>query len=146
VTGWISTSDGRHLAGRRKTSTEPEVLLRKALHAAGARFRLNRQLAKGCTPDMVLPGWRIAVFVDGDYWHSCPVHGRHTPFTGPNAQLWQEKMQRNKERDERSTAIAQELGWTVARVWECSVRADPDGVARAVLAGQPVLPVGEPFG
>lgn len=138
---WTSTREGKHLSGRKKTSTQPELLLRKALHAAGARFRLHRQLAKGCTPDLVLPGRKIAVFVDGDYWHSCPVHGRKTPFTGPNAELWEQKMRTNRERDQRSTAIAQGLGWTVVRLWECSVRADPDATARAVLEGRSSPPV-----
>lgn len=131
---WVSTSEGRHLSGRPKTNTEPEILLRKALHAEGARFRLQRRIAKGCTPDLVLPGrGRVAVFVDGCYWHSCPVHGRKTPFTGPNADLWEAKMRRNRERDVRSTALAEEFGWTVVRVWECEVRADPRAAARGVL-------------
>jgi DNA mismatch endonuclease (patch repair protein) len=86
----------------------------------------------------------LAIFVDGDYWHGCPVHGRRAPFTGPNAELWEKKMRRNKERDGRSTVLAQELGWTVARVWECSVRADPRRVASAVLAGEQVDPVARP--
>lgn len=140
MTGWVSTRQGRHLRRRRKTDTEPEVLLRKALHAAGARFRLQRRLAPGCTPDLVLPGRRIAVFVDGDYWHSCPAHGRTAPFTGPNAALWEVKMRRNKERDRRSTEIAQQLGWNVVRLWECSIRADPGEAAQAVLRCQVVPP------
>lgn len=137
---WVSTGRGRHLRGRRKADTEPEIMLRKALHAAGARFRLHRKLAPGCTPDIVLPGRRLAIFVDGDYWHSCPAHGRRTPFTGPNATLWEEKMRRNQQRDRTSTTTAQGLGWAVARVWECSVRADPHGVARKVLQGEVVPP------
>lgn len=140
---WVSTSRGRHLRQRRKTHTEPEILLRKALHAAGARFRLHRRLAPGCTPDIVLPRHGLAVFVDGDYWHSCPVHGRHTPFTGPNAALWEDKMRRNRERDRRSSKVAQELGWTVARVWECAVRSDPAHVAQEVLLGRSPDPVPE---
>jgi DNA mismatch endonuclease (patch repair protein) len=74
VRKWVATTEGRHLSGRRAKDTEPELLLRRALHAAGARFRLHRRLAKGCTPDLVLLGRRIAVFVDGDFWHGCPVH------------------------------------------------------------------------
>ena len=58
----------------------------------GLRFRLQRQLAKGCTPDIVMPGRRLAIFVDGCFWHGCPKHGRKSAFTGPNAQLWAEKM------------------------------------------------------
>ena len=131
---WVSTKAGAHLSGRRKTDTVPEVLLRKALHAQGARFRLHRRLAPACTPDIVLPGRRVAVFVDGDYWHSCPQHGRKTPFTGPNAALWEAKLQRTKDRDHAATATAKQLGWTVVRLWECQVKADPDAAARAVLA------------
>src|SRR5262245_61505740 len=99
MAGWVSTGAGRHLRARRKTDTVPEVLLRRALHALGGRFRLHRQLEPGCTPDLVLPSRRIAVFVDGDYWHSCPVHGRKAPFTGPNAALWADKLRRNQARD-----------------------------------------------
>lgn len=142
MAAWVSTRSGQHLRGRRKTDTEPEILLRKALHALGARFRLHRTLAPGCTPDLVLPGRRIAVFVDGDYWHSCPLHGRKKPFTGPNSSLWEEKMQRNKDRDARSTKLAEEAGWVVVRLWECSIRHDPQEAARAVLEGHSLEPVG----
>lgn len=134
--GWSSTVASKHLRGRRKCNTEPELLLRKALHAAGARFRLHRQLAKGCTPDIVMPKRHIAVFVDGCYWHSCPIHGRKAPFTGPNAHLWEQKMVRNRERDRRSSALAEAAGWTVVRVWECAIREDADSAARAALAGE----------
>jgi DNA mismatch endonuclease, patch repair protein len=130
---WVSTKSGRHLAGRKKANTGPEVALRKALHAQGARFRLHRQLAKGCTPDIVMPGRQLAIFVDGCFWHGCPVHGRKIAFTGPNAALWAEKMQRNAERDARASALAQERGWTVLRIWECEIREDPVGAARDVL-------------
>lgn len=137
---WSSTKAGKHLSGRRKTNTRPELLLRRALHAAGARFRLHRQIAKGCTPDIVMPGRNIAIFVDGCYWHSCPAHGRRTPFTGPNAHLWERKMQRNRERDVRSSALAVDAGWTVVRVWECSIRDDAVSAASAALAGKSTSP------
>jgi DNA mismatch endonuclease (patch repair protein) len=81
-----------------------------------------------------MPGRRLAVFVDGCFWHGCPEHGRKTEFTGPNSALWEEKMQRNAERDRRSTALAQESGWNVVRVWECEVRGDPSDVATSLLA------------
>ncbi|QBX55054.1 very short patch repair endonuclease [Nocardioides seonyuensis] len=131
---WTRTPKSAHLSGRTKTNTHPEVLLRRALHAAGARFRLHRRIAKGCTPDVVLPGRHVAVFVDGCYWHSCPEHGRRTPFTGPNAGLWEDKMRRNRERDLRATALAEEAGWTVVRVWEHEVTRDAAAAARRVLA------------
>jgi DNA mismatch endonuclease (patch repair protein) len=81
----------------------------------------------------VLPGSRVAVFVDGCWWHSCPVHGRKAPFTGPNAMLWEAKMIRNRERDAYATKTAKSLGWCVVRVWECEVEADPQAAARRVL-------------
>jgi DNA mismatch endonuclease, patch repair protein len=130
---WVSTRAGSHLAGRRKESTAPEVLLRKAVHAAGGRFRLHRRIAKGCTPDFVLPSRRVAVFVDGCFWHGCPEHGRKTAWTGPNAVLWEEKMRRNAERDRLSTDLAQRYGWRVVRVWECQVQEDPSAVAQRLL-------------
>lgn len=130
---WVTTSPGRHLRGRRKLDTEPELLLRRALHAEGARFRIHRRMAPRCTPDLVLPSRRLAVFVDGCWWHSCPEHGRKTPFTGPNAVLWEAKMRRVRERDRDGTATAQQLGWTVVRLWECEVTADPGAAARLVL-------------
>jgi DNA mismatch endonuclease (patch repair protein) len=132
---WVSTEAGRHLAGRRKRDTTPEVLLRKALHAHGARFRLQKQLAKGCTPDIVLPSRRIAVFVDGCFWHGCPVHGRKLPWRGPNSVLWEDKMRRNKVRDQRASKLAESLGWQVFRIWECSVREDPSSQAAQILSG-----------
>ena len=131
---WVSTAEGAHLARRRKVNTAPEVLLRRAVHAAGGRFRLHRHIAKGCTPDFVLPSRHVAVFVDGCFWHGCPTHGRKTPWTGPNAELWTEKMRRNAERDERSTELAKANGWNVIRIWECEVRTDPATAATRVLA------------
>lgn len=131
---WISTPTGSHLRGRRTRNTEPELSLRRALHATGARFRLHRQLAKGCTPDLVLPARRIAVFVDGDFWHGCPEHHAIPSFRGPNAALWLEKLQYNRQRDLRATALAEEAGWRVIRLWECEVRSDPAGAAQKVLA------------
>lgn len=130
---WVSTPAGQHLKRRPKEGTVPEMLLRQALHAAGGRFRLHRHLAKGCTPDLVLPSRELAVFVDGCFWHGCPEHGRKAPWTGPNAALWELKMERNAERDERSTALATEHGWQVLRIWECEVRRDPKGVAQRVM-------------
>lgn len=80
-----------------------------------------------------MPSRMLAVFVDGCFWHNCPEHGRKTPFTGPNAALWELKMARNAERDVRSTELAESLGWRVHRFWECQVQRDPGGVARELI-------------
>lgn len=141
--GWVSTEAGRHLAGRVSKNTIPEVLLRKALHAAGARFRLHPRVARGCTPDVVLPRHKVAVFVDGDFFHGCPEHGR-TRFTGPNAALWEQKLAKNRERDERSTLLAEEAGWTVVRLWECQVKRDAAACALFVLSHSATPPASSP--
>lgn len=131
---WVATARGVHLRARAHRNTSPEVALRRAIHARGGRFRLHREIARGCNPDFVFVRCRVAVFVDGDFWHSCPIHGRKTPFTGPNAELWVRKMERNRRRDAEATRLAREHGWRVIRVWECEVKADADAVARRILA------------
>jgi len=85
---------------------------------------------------LVLPGRRLAVFVDGDFWHGCPTHGRTGRFTGPNAQRWEAKIARNKARDIGASETAQRMGWVVVRLWECEIRADPTAAARRVLAAE----------
>jgi DNA mismatch endonuclease (patch repair protein) len=129
---WVSTAKGAHLAGRRRQDTAPEIALRRALHALGLRYRLHVRLAKGCTPDIVLPRWRTVVFVDGCFWHGCPEHGRKVPWTGPNARLWEEKLETNYRRDARATESAESLGWTVCRIWECQILSDPAGTAERI--------------
>lgn len=73
------------------------------------------------------------VFVDGDFWHGCPRHPKLEGFEGPNAQLWQAKLVRNKERDDKATRVAEDAGWIVVRVWECEVREDPGAAVARVL-------------
>ncbi|MFE3122883.1 very short patch repair endonuclease [Streptomyces hydrogenans] len=128
---WVSTELSSHLRGRRVRDTKPEVALRRAVHRLGLRFRLQRKVAARCTADFVLPRYNVAVFVDGCFWHGCPVHGPQT-FRGPNASLWEAKIETNKERDRRNTAAAEAAGWTVARVWECEIRADVTQAALTV--------------
>lgn len=128
---WTSTEAGAHLRGRRTRHTAPELALRRAVHALGLRFRLHQAVAERCTPDFVLPRWRLAVFVDGCFWHGCPMHGP-VRFRGPNAYLWEAKIATNRARDERMTAVAREAGWTVFRAWECDVRQDVGAVARRI--------------
>lgn len=132
--GWVQTTRSQQLSGRKSKDTLPELSLRKSLHQAGARFRLHRRLAKGCSPDLVLPGRRTAVFVDGDFWHGCPVHFPNRSPSGPNTALWQAKFEATRQRDARATALAEEAGWIVVRLWECKILADPRAAAQQVLA------------
>jgi DNA mismatch endonuclease (patch repair protein) len=97
-----------------RTSTGPEVALRRELHARGIRFRLNRRDLPG-TPDLVLPSARIAVFVDGCFWHGCPAHGT---LPKNNREWWRAKLEANVARDRRKDAELEALGWTPVHVWE----------------------------
>ncbi|MBM9435973.1 very short patch repair endonuclease [Actinacidiphila bryophytorum] len=128
---WVATAEGEHLRGRRKRDTKPEVTLRKAVHRLGLRFRLQRKVAPRCTADFVLPRHRVAVFVDGCFWHGCPDHSPEE-FRGPNAALWEEKIETNRERDRRNTTQAAEAGWIVVRIWECEIRRNVEEAAQRV--------------
>jgi DNA mismatch endonuclease (patch repair protein) len=93
------------------------VAIRSALHASGLRFRVSYpvpELAR-CTIDIAFPGRRLALFVDGCFWHDCPEHGTR-PKT--NADRWSAKLAANRARDARVDEHMKARGWTVLRVWE----------------------------
>ncbi|MGW4498611.1 very short patch repair endonuclease [Micromonospora sp. NPDC004336] len=129
--GWVATAEGSHLRGRRTRDTAPEIALRRAVHALGLRYRLGRTLANRCRPDLVFAGPRVAVFVDGCFWHGCPQHGP-SGFRGPNADKWEAKIAANRARDRRVDNELTEAGWRVVRVWECEVRRGAEDAARRV--------------
>lgn len=101
-------------------NTGPEMVLRKALWAEGFRYRVNYTKVPG-RPDMAFPGKRVALFVDGCFWHGCPIHGV-SPKN--NAEFWRKKIQGTIDRDKRVTAALEALGWTVIRVWEHEIKDD----------------------
>ena len=94
--------------------TEPETALRRELHRRGVRFRAHRRDLPGC-PDIVLVRVKVAVFVDGCFWHGCPEH-----FVIPkaNRQWWLDKIASNRRRDARNDMMLREIGWKVVRIWE----------------------------
>lgn len=102
-------------APRRETA--PELALRRALHAAGHRFRVvypvpgNRRR----TVDIAFTRARLAVFVDGCFWHSCPEHGTRPRA---NAAWWAGKLETNRSRDADTDRLLREAGWSVVRIWE----------------------------
>ena len=116
------------LSGRSSAHTEPEMLLRRALFSLGLRYRLNRPVVPKTKADIVFSAAKVAIFVDGCFWHGCPVHGRRH-FRGPNAATWRAKMRRNKERDEANTRVAKAAGWKVLRLWECDIKRSPAKLA-----------------
>jgi DNA mismatch endonuclease (patch repair protein) len=107
----------------RRSDTTPEVRLRRLLHHAGFRFRLQGKDLPG-RPDLVFPKRRVALFVHGCYWHRHPGCVKTTTPTS-NVEFWMTKFQANVARDARDSLRLAELGWRVVVVWECQI-ADPD--------------------
>jgi DNA mismatch endonuclease (patch repair protein) len=102
---------------QRRRDTGLEVRIRKALHGAGLRFRVDYRPDQSlrCRGDIVFTRRKVVVFVDGCFWHGCPLHA-----TAPahNADWWREKLDANIKRDQRNTRELEALGWSVVRVWE----------------------------
>ncbi|WP_440103339.1 very short patch repair endonuclease [Streptosporangium sp. H16] len=97
--------------------TKPELALRRAAHALGLRYRVSYRPLKVVrrTADLVFTRAKVAVFMDGCFWHGCPQH--HT-VAATNASFWAEKVRRTKERDAETDRLLEEEGWLVIRVWE----------------------------
>lgn len=95
-------------------NSTPELVLRRELHRMGLRFRVNVKALPG-TPDVVLSRARVAVFVDGCYWHACPEHGT---LPKNNRDWWRAKFEATSERDARKDRELAELGWVAIHVWE----------------------------
>jgi DNA mismatch endonuclease (patch repair protein) len=115
-----ASSEGRrrNMQANRRRDTRPELALRSALHGAGFRYRCDFRIdlpAGRVRPDIVFTRRRVAVFVDGCFWHCCPEHGSKPSV---NQSYWSPKLARNVERDARNTAWLTEAGWTVVRIWE----------------------------
>ena len=109
------------MAGIRGKGTRPELAVRRALHAAGFRFRLHDARLPG-HPDIVLPRYRAVVLVHGCFWHrheGC----RLTTTPATRAEFWEAKFAGNVARDARDTALLVSVGWRIAVVWECGLRA-----------------------
>ncbi|MGI8808929.1 MAG: very short patch repair endonuclease [Acidimicrobiales bacterium] len=110
------------MARQRTRDTAPELILRRALHRRGIRYRLHRADLAG-RPDIVLVRIRLAVFVDGCFWHACPAHGT---LPKANGQWWAAKLAATTDRDQRNDDRLRGHGWDVLHVWEHD---DPDVVA-----------------
>jgi DNA mismatch endonuclease (patch repair protein) len=107
----------KRMRSARQRDTGPEVSLRRCLHASGLRFRVNRPILPGMMrrADVLFASAKVAVFVDGCFWHCCPVH---RTFPKANATWWAEKLRTNRARDLDTNRRLMEAGWHVERVWE----------------------------
>ena len=115
---WASSAATRAaMQGNRSRDTAPELALRSAVHALGLRYRVAMRPIPSSrrSADLVFTAARVAVFLDGCFWHGCPDH--HRPPVA-NAQYWAEKIARNRERDHETDQLLIETGWVVIRIWE----------------------------
>jgi DNA mismatch endonuclease, patch repair protein len=114
-----SAGRAANMRANRRTDTKPELALRRALHKLGYRYRKDYRVdldaGRRVRPDIVFTSRKVAVFVDGCFWHACPEHG-----TKPknNEWYWSPKLRRNAERDQLNTAALTDAGWQVVRLWE----------------------------
>lgn len=107
----------RSMQANKGRDTKPELALRRAVHALGLRYRVSvRPLpAVRRTADLVFTRAKVAVFLDGCFWHGCPVH--HTK-SATNAAYWADKVDKNRARDHETDAMLKAAGWTAVRIWE----------------------------
>lgn len=126
---WASSEHARRtMQANKRRDTKPELAVRSILHARGLRFHVDSAPFKGVRTraDIVFSKAKIAVFVDGCFWHGCPEH-----FISPktNVNYWSAKITKNRDRDERVDRIMSEAGWAVIHVWE---HEDPESAADLV--------------
>jgi DNA mismatch endonuclease (patch repair protein) len=120
------------MKANRSRDTHPELAVRRLLHREGHRYRVSHPViaaGRRIRPDITFSAMRIAVFIDGCYWHGCPVHGT---LPRSNAAYWSEKFARNRSRDERDSSALEAEGWTVLRYWEH----EPPGAAAAAICAR----------
>lgn len=116
------------MKAQKQSDTTPEIAIRSCLHRLGFRFRVNAKTIPESRSrgDIVFPRDRLVVFVDGCFWHGCPLHAT---FPKANGGWWLKKLTANRERDERVDAMLSSAGWTVIRIWE---HESPEKAAKAI--------------
>lgn len=114
-----STTRSRMMSAIRGQDTKPELLVRRLLHRQGYRFRLHVRELPG-KPDIVLPKYHAVIFVNGCFWHGHDCHLFRLPATRQD--FWEEKIRKNRERDERDRHNLQQSGWRTLTVWECALK------------------------
>ena len=125
----------------RGKDTKPEIRVRKGLHRRGFRFRLQDRRLPG-RPDITLPKYGVAIMVNGCFWHGhkgC----RYATKPRTNPECWETKIERNRHRDEVTTAHLEALGWTVITVWECELRGKAAVEARIEALAEDIRKAGE---
>lgn len=112
----------KSMQGNKRANTKPEMLVRQRLRQAGLTgYRLQWNKAPG-RPDIAFPGRKIAIFVNGCFWHRCPHCHPSTPKR--NTEFWEAKFHRNVERDAKAIAELEQMGWQTITIWECELKRD----------------------
>jgi DNA mismatch endonuclease (patch repair protein) len=109
----------RMMAGIKGRDTQPELLIRKALHRQGFRYRLHYKSLPG-KPDLVFPAYRAIILINGCFWHGHHCHLFKWPAT--RKEFWKTKISANQARDVRNLAKYRELGWRTLVIWECALK------------------------
>lgn len=118
------------MKSNKSKGTSPELAVRKALREAGyPGYRLNWKKAPG-KPDICYPGRRIAIFINGCFWHRCPKC--NLPLPRHNSEYWRPKLERNVQRDSENISKLESEGWAVIIVWTCDLKRDPDSTIEAI--------------
>ena len=136
IMSWASTPGVRRsMLSNRRRDTGPELAVRRILHSQGLRYRVDfRAITNSRTrPDIVFTRQRLAVFIDGCFWHGCPVHAT---FPKENADYWLPKLARNIERDREADQVLVGEGWKVLRFWE---HEEPETVAAKITSAVAAL-------
>lgn len=112
-----SPEASRRMAKVRQKGTDAEIALRRGLHRRGLRYRVDYEVLKKPrrVADVAFPGLKIAIFVDGCFWHGCP---EHATWPKQNAEFWRQKIEANRLRDADTNSRLLNAGWTVLRFWE----------------------------
>lgn len=131
------------MSGIRGENTKPEMVVRRALFAAGYRFRLHRRDLPGA-PDVVLPGRKVAIFAHGCFWHM-HVGCKNAKLPSTRPEFWRNKLEGNVERDRRAIEALRSDGWRVLIVWECATR-DPAALATMSGSLSQWIESGDPIG
>ncbi|MCB0553016.1 MAG: very short patch repair endonuclease [Phaeodactylibacter sp.] len=115
-----SEKTSKVMSANKDRNTKPELLLRKALWSGGIKgYRLHWKKAPG-RPDIAFPGKKVAIFVNGCFWHRCPHCDPHMPRS--NTAFWEEKFKKNVSRDKKKAKLLEDEGWEVLTVWECQIK------------------------
>ena len=119
------------MKSNKRKDTKPELIVRKALRDAGyPGYRLQWKVPG--RPDICYPGRRVAIFINGCFWHRCPYC--NLPIPKHNSEFWKEKFERNQERDRRDVAELESDGWTVITVWEGEIKKDLSDVIQRIAS------------